>query len=350
MANYEGRFVWGPIASIPMSDAAELTFALDSATRSVAQLFRAPKDGIINKVGVYVSAITGDPPPYNVGLEGVSDGSGDGGYPSGVAFGGSALKSYDFTATGWIWVTLDTPAAVSAGDLVAARVKPGGVAPDGDNKVTVVYIYGRPLQMRRAMIYSVASWTAYSGHNMGAMYDDGTIAMPAITGVSYTFNTGSTPDEVGCLLQLPFAAQCVGALAYIYAAGYGRDFTLKLYDAAGAVLTSLAFDISKEWSIGRSLWLAAWDPVSLSALTDYRLTVLPTTEFDITLAVVTVNEVASREAFMEGIRWWQTSRVDAGDWTEDTLKLPMLALLLSRITVGDGGGGGVEPMAGLIVG
>ena len=346
------NLLWGPVTGQPVGYS-PASMSLNDADNSVAMVLSVPRDGTIDKIGVNVTTLTGNPPAYNVGLVTVDTG----GYPTTTAYGGGAITENDFTGTGWTWVTLGTAAVGTAGDIVAARVWPNLTAgtPNASNYAAVSR-YPTPGQWKHPQtFYYTTGWLRYTALSVGIMYSDGSICLPSITSGHVSYDTGSDPDEIGVLFQVPFACVCVGAVIYIMPEAAAADFTITLYNAANDVLATITADQSQTLQSSTSPLLLPvyWDAVTLAADTDYRLTVLPTSTSNVSLSVVTVNEVASRSWWPEGARWQQTGRTDAGAWTETTTKLPMLGVILSSFdlpTAGTAAGTATGWAGGMMIG
>ena len=334
------RVLWGPGATpfSPTGGGVMTSTSLNDADNSIAAILAIPRTGEINRVGFNASGVTGNPPAYNVGLVTV-DTSGN---PTTTAYGGSASTTHDFTATGWVWVTLATPANGVAGDIVAVRVWPTATAPNASNYAAIRRSYTIPGDPRLPHFgaYTTA-WTLGTGFGAAAMYTAGDVVLPAIASIgSGSYDVDSTPDEIGCLFSLPVNAMCVG-MGGIHAAGVAADdFAVNLYASDGSTkLATVSVDTSQV--NGLAAQSAVWYPcvaLPLQAGLGYRLTYAPSTAADLQLAEFTVNEVASREWFPEGARWQRTERTDAGAWTETPTRLPMLFLVLSHISPGQGRG------------
>jgi len=298
--------------------------------------FAVPKTGNMNKVGIEVTAVTGNPPPYNVSIVTV-DASGN---PGTVPYGGASIETVDFTGAGWNWITLATAAAGTAGDVVAARVWPNLAAgtPDASNFAQVRRAW--PGQDTGPLItkYYVASWSNSAGFGAGVMYDDNCIAAPAIMGYQYDIDTGTTPDEVGAQFTVPFACACTGAAIMRGVSVVSSDYVMTIYDdAGGTVATSGTVDISQGNQDAGMFAMHRWSSVNLEADTPYRLTLRPTSTGNVRVSVATVNEAESRYWFTEGTRWQLTQRTDAGAWSQVATALPMMGLILSSFDLPEAG-------------
>ena len=312
------------------------THALNDADNALRVRFMLPKDGMVDAIGVRVTAVGGTPPQYRVGL--VTEASAEswpGAQPS--AYGGSSIQLWSPPGTGFFWVTLTTPASAQAGDVVSAMIWPGPTAPDGTNNITVARSLNYASQTQRLILirYYTTSWLSDANFPMLAVrYSDGSVALPAVSdGLQDSFNTGSTPDERGCVFTLPFAATCVGCRFYHPVSTASGPSAVRLYDAAGTVLRETA-EISSTRTGFSDVF---WDAVSLSANTTYRVTRLPQSTTNVSLMGVRVEDAVHRQWWPGGSRWKRTHRTDLGAWTDVDTELYMFALWLSDIQTGSAG-------------
>jgi hypothetical protein len=332
------KMLWGPAAvgTVGVTSAALGSTNLSDADNSVGWTFSVPTDGSIASAGFYISSLTGTPPAYNVGVVTVgTDGS-----PTTTAYGGSAIKSYTPTGTGWTWVALDTPATANAGDFAAVRIWPGGTSPDGSNYIAVT---------SAGVAEGGVGWnytTAWSSVGFGALMAVKYATSNAVYGFALNSNTtfadirsNTTPDEVGCKFQVPAAMTCSGAKVVLYGAGFGSAATLDivLYSAADAVLASATIG-DKDYVDPANYATVSWDAVNLSAGTDYRLVVKPTTGTNGNVVVPKFSfESAGAMLMMPcGDSWQWTQRTDAGAWTDTNTAIAPMGLWVSGITFGGG--------------
>ena len=334
------RVLHGPAAlferaSVWTVSAASLT--LNDADNSVAWTFMAPKTGTIDTVGLVIVTRTGTPPAYNVGLVTI-DASG---YPTTTPFGGSAIESYNFTTTGWVWVTLATPASVTAGDIVTVRVWPGATPPDASNSVRTGCAWqGAVGTIPRFIRYTTAwSYDASMGQwgPWAVRYSDGTIyGVPSTSKDNTAFDSVTSPDEMGCLFQLPFNATCVGVRMSFDTVDASQNIEVRLYDSDGStVLASIVVtDVDSIAPGVPDVLDFFWSGVALLKNTNYRVTVLATnnTTIGIELWSFTFDAATSRAGVPDGLNWQQTQRTDLGSWTQDNTKFPYMALWLSDIS------------------
>jgi len=100
------------------------------------------------------------------------DGSGN---PTNTAYGGNAIETPTFTASGWVWVTLATPASATVGDFFALRIWPHTVAADGTNYIRVAYETVDSVGHIATWVW-LASAVSYPGGGLFAIqYDDGAL-------------------------------------------------------------------------------------------------------------------------------------------------------------------------------
>lgn len=327
------KMKWGP-ASIGVANITAATIstqALTDADNAVAGVFPLPMDGTITEIGYLVTAENGTSPAYNTGLVTV-DASGQ---PTTTPYGGSAITANTVTTTGWKWVTLSTPATAAAGDFAAVHIYPSGATPDGSNNITVAY---GPIADGGYTLNFVVAWTqAAMAGPFAIKYSGGEIYGYALTSITTFVNvtTATTPDEVGAKFTLPGAMTCTGAIVGIARTGYGSAATVDviLYNAAGSVLASTTVS-DKDVLDNADYVNVYWDPVNLSAATDYRLVVKPTTAVNgsITVTKYSVESVAARAMWPAGEVWQWTERTDAGAWTETSTAIPYMGLWVSDIT------------------
>ena len=331
-----GASIWGPLATSALIDTGGgSTLNLNAAGRAASTVFTVPRDGTINKVGVRVTVVNGVPPTFRFGIVTVDAATGR---PTAVGAGGSAEELFAPTATGWLWVTLSTPAVLAAGAVVAAQIREGPVPPDAVNRINVQA--GKGLRQTGArlphIVFNPAGWTAGEGIGVAALYNDGTPAIPSLLDNSVAYNTTSANDEFGALFSLPFDAVCTGAV-FGYGLGVGSDHNIVLYDAASNVLRQVVVSAAQLTGVTTiNATMFRWAPLNLSALTNYRLTARATAGVasDVHMPFAQVNEAASRLWWPEGPRWALTSRDAGGAWNAtEPLKVPMMALLLSSMSV-----------------
>ncbi len=339
------NLVWGPAAQgIAVGNGSDTTLTagntLNDADNKAALVFTAPKTTNVTKIGFNISTFVGTPPAFNVGLVTV-DATGA---PTVTGYAGSSATSYTPTGTGWVWVTLVAPVALTAGDTLAAQIWPGATPPDVSNYIRLVtkaYLISFQLPMSA---YYTTGWLTEAGWStLSAYYSDGTIVGLPITAVNEAnISTATTPDEVGDLFQVP-VGMTVGGVRFTWpGAAASAPFTLVLYDAANTVLATVTCADEDMWfgsNTTRQLDAYFDTPVTLAADTNYRLVWKPTSTSTVRYGGFTFESAASRSAVYEGSRWQHTQRTDAGAWAEDTTKLVWFGLIVTGLTAAAASGG-----------
>jgi len=342
------KVLWGPASLADWTISSDANYDLDDADDKVAVAFAVPWDGTIEKVGFYIDVFNGAPPDYKVTIETLAAD----GQPSGADYGGSAFGGFTPAGVGWLWVALGTNATVAAGDLVAAVVGPQVVAPTPADSIDIgVRTLGLESGSPAYKQFSTA-WATVSGRPpIAVQYDDGTVyGLAAISCEGETFDIADTPDEMGCKFTVPADMVCYGARVGFNSALANASWEVRLYNAADAVIASMTIDDEDKALRDENWHDAFWDEVSLTAEAVYRLTVRATHATAIIKpGRITFPDADSRDAMPEGPRWTGTERTDLGAWTDTALEQGYMAIWVNDITFA-GGGGGAEPMAGLLVG
>lgn len=322
---------WGPLADPQSIIDGTDTLVLNDADNSCGTVVRLPKLGIIDKIGVNVTEFTGAPPQYRVGLVTVDTF----GNPTTTGYGGSAEQLWQPTGTGMVWITLSTPATVvNIGDVVCARIRPGNTAPDASNHIHVLRAITIVDDSRgpHNMNYQI-TWSVGNGVGIGAAYSDNSVALPLASGTTTgVFGNDHSPNEWGCLFQVPFDCICIGAkLQYRLASATNSDFSVRLYDASNTVLAQTLMDVSQLKASTDDMGSVKWAPVNLTRNTNYRLAVAPTSANHISITQLVGYDSASRLWLNEGSRWQSTTRTGAGSWSQQDANLPMMCITLSDI-------------------
>ncbi len=331
------NMVWGPSNMLDFTANGTTAVALNDSDNACMSQISIPRDGTIDQIGIHVSVFNGTPPAFNVGIFNLTTG---GDPDTASAYGGSAVHSWTPGGTGFVWVTLATPATANAGDIVALYLYPGGTPPDGTHNISVIWRWssdGNSQNLPRGSFTS--SWTKgaqrYGG--LAARYDDDSVVefVPPIIAIAETaYNTGSTDDEIGCIFQLPYAMTCTGAQVALALAADTNTADVILYDSANNILESVSLTgkhTTSSAATPRTVLVHWSDPVSLSANTDYRLVVKPTSANNVEIWEFEFPDAESRVAVLEGSRWQHTRRADAGSWTNTTTKLVCAGIVISDI-------------------
>lgn len=310
---------------------------IDASTEKAAGVFMAPKTGTISKVGFLTKTVTTGV-TVDVRLETVSLVNGD---PTGTLLGTNSngtqviLDADDDT---WFTTTLTTGVAVTKGDLLAVVIANAGA---GNMNIANASI-DRPSNFPYTDLFTAAWVKDVDIPVFSLEYDDGSYAhSPGVWPISAkpgtSFNTSSSPDERGLIFQMPFPFRVTGCWHH---ADIDAAADLVLYDSDGTTaLETVSLD--KDVRIGTSpriFFLLFSGEQSLSANTNYRLVLKPTTTTNIRSEAFDVDAAAIMDAFEGGQKFHHTERTDAGAWTETTTRRPFMGLIIDGFDDATGGG------------
>lgn len=161
------------------------------------------------------------------------------------------------------------------------------------------------------------------------------------------FNTGTNPDEIALVFQLPFASEITELFTYIGAIATTDDFEMVLYSTPSTsptVIETVSFTgynigstASAPDSITRAL-LAT--PRTLLANTEYAIAVRPTTANSITIRGINFGSANSafRKMTTLGTNWyWGERQNQSGAFSAVTYKLPYMGFNFRSIENISGG-------------
>lgn len=178
--------------------------------------------------------------------------------------------------------------------------------------------------------------------NLALKYDDGTYAAfplfmgPVLTATNTAFSSSSTPDEIGVVFQVPISCRVVGAWARV---DPNADLAFVLYDNSGIDVRTVTIDSDLSRS-GHTANVAHFSSsYTLSANTNYRLIVKPTTTSNINFSNYTLPGSGYGTSHPMGATWVYTSRVNGGAFTDDNTKCCQMGLIVDGYDTGSGGGG-----------
>jgi len=326
------------------------TVALDSATDAAAVVFLAPKAGTITKIHYSVQGVTGTPPTYIVGIEGVTGAEPDGTYKQNGGNNCTATVS-SFTANNGYLQTLDYGYVATAGELLAATIRHSSGTADASNFIEVrigsnsAMIHGSPASPFG--IGYTGSWAAAGAYyvpSMAVEYSDGTIlrqALPIADGVEEAHS--STTTWKGVLYTPPMDCRVIGVMAAIRNASL-VDFEVAMF--TGTTETTVTTVDSSETAgtnAAGAYHFYPIEPQELTADTGYRFTIIPTaaTAFTDWLAFAFQSE-AIRIAVCGPLEHTESSGESGGaptGWTETAWQSLLLIPVLDQIDDGAGAGG-----------
>jgi hypothetical protein len=175
--------------------------------------------------------------------------------------------------------------------------------------------------------------------------DDGTLAtiehtLPASAVTTRAFNTGSTPDEYGNIINLTFDCKTNGLWASL-APGTG-DTELNLYSSAlGTPVEEQQYtvDTNQTYAVGGRSILVPIAEETLAAGSAYAVTVRPTTANNASAYEITVANAAHLAFWPGGTNVYKCTRSnDTGTFTTDTSSRMLMGFQVNQIDDGTGPG------------
>lgn len=317
---------------------------IDANDEKAAFIFMAPKTGTVSKIWFRTATVTtGD--TVDVRLETVDATTGA---PSGTLFAANTNGSQSILLTddNTVFVTtLTATASVTKGDLLTIVVALPSVAV-GNMVIAAISGAAMALEYPYSALYT-GTWAKGTNICCCALeYNDGSYAhvegvFPFSAVANTAFNSGSTPDERGNMFQVPFPCRVTGFWLW---ADLDGNCDIVLYDSDGttALLTkSLDLDNRPVTTNARQVYPFN-STANLSANTNYRIVLKPTSATSVTLQEFTVNAAAVMDAHSGGQNVHLTTRVDAGSWTQTTTQRAMIGVALDGFddAVSAAGGGG----------
>lgn len=181
-------------------------------------------------------------------------------------------------------------------------------------------------------------------------YIDGTfVTSTGALRTSIDYNTGSTPDERGNIFRLPGPISIDGLWAFSRTSGASANFELCLYsDPLGSpsLIEAVTYDSNTiAATVDRMLVCPLATVQSLSANTDYGITIRPTTADSVRAWEFDVAATGHWTAHPMGSNCNQITRSDnAGAFAESTTKRILCGVRISGIgdDAGGSGGGGMK--------
>ena len=325
---------------------------LDASPTRIAFIFRAPDDGTIDTIefGIWTVATAQD---LKVSLQNVISPSAPA-RPDDVVDQFRVISSGSITGNTWIvpgLITSDgtdtgTKRTVTRGELVAFVIEWDSTI--GDLTVQANRISwggGTGKTVFPLLNEYTGSWgapTGTFGPLMAVKYSDGSypyvpdaipMGPPSLGATRVTgFDSNATPDEIGLRFTYPVKIRISGAWAR--SETRTKEFDIVVYDAGDAVLHTY------EWRGGG---IEHGNPafhhhtfknlIVLEAATTYRIVLKATHPTTQTLYDFHhLPTAAQREAFNgKPFDWQQTERTDAGAWTDSSIKVPPIGLLIEAI-------------------
>jgi hypothetical protein len=315
---------------------------IDAAGEYAAYVFRAPRTGTIDSVGILTGAVARAPiNGMRVSLQAVnlSTGAPDGNpaqytvVPAGtvilnawintgpVTSDGTAGGSKRSVVRGELLAVVADFASFTAGDSFSIACH-NAILNDGGFPYAVANGVRQAVTIpMMAILYADGNYYPIEG-----VYPWATFALHAV-------NSGTNPDETGLRVIVPFDCT-VSGLWVRHQPVAGRDTLCKLYDANDNVLVSTLDDGDLGGNASSIRYITFAAEVRLFANRIYRATCVPTSTSTQNYYSAVVNSVALHDALSGGREMYWTQRVDAGAWVDNPLRRPFMGLLLSDINTG----------------
>lgn len=311
---------------------------LDGTTTTHSHTFVYPKAGDVSTVGFRVGTVT-TAQDVTVSLQDVSLATG---VCDGTVDQSCTVSSGAISANTVVTCTLGANRTVTRGELGCLRV--AWTATQGNIQTCAIEYPTRLGEM--AQHYFVLSGTK---QNDGAMpyirYSDSSFAWNlaiAQTSDRLTATTATTPDEAALKFQLPYGAQACGVWSGVQYSSSG-DHRYYIENSGGTNLcTGNCATVDSDTSVSTSAPSAGiiWfdEVVNLAKDTTYYLIWSPTTTSNVHLVYYDVNEAAALEGWGGTSTDVWSQRTDAGAWTDNTTRRPMMGLVLCGVEAAGGGG------------
>lgn len=328
-----------PFNGINATPATVSVVGLTGAGYKYGVVLRAPKAGNIHKIGFCFGALA-TPQDTDFRVETVSAQ-----FPSGTLWATNTnvvIPSGSLTAASLNMATLTADATVALNDLIGLVIAPAGTP--AMNVVTMWSGYN----MLPYAVFNNGAWAqSLSSPVIAIEYSDGSYALtphvvPFNAVNTHTYNSGSTPDEIGAKFRIPVSMRAMG-----FWLGVDLDNTcdVVIYDSDGASVLATATLTNAGRSITTgSLPLFGYfaSPATLQANTYYYLSVKPGAS-NVSLYSWDMLSAAALDQLPGGQDWHYVTAKDpsgVGSWSATTTRYPVLGLLMDGIDQGSGSGGG----------
>lgn len=297
--------------------------ALDGTTTKCAFITIVPYTGSIEEVVVRTRLVT-TAQTLKVSLQALSAGVPDGTIlGSGTAYGTITTPA---SATSYS-VALSSPLSVTIGTSIAVVVEWDATAGD----LGMASAIGEVCNNFYTATYASGSYTIVSPGEVplvGLKYSDGFhggSTWPMYNVAATTFNSGSSPNEIGIYIDAPVSLEAMGGTAYVNLTGAAE---LILYDADDNAIRTVSMSPDNRWSATMGFHYHYFANQIMRRGEVYRLAVKPTTATDVLLMEYTFPAAMTGilNSLSGGANIYRTSRTGAGAWTEVNYMRPVISL------------------------
>lgn len=319
------------------------SYLIDAAAEKTAMLLQAACAGDIAKVYIRLGTV-GEEDGLTIALQNVT-----GSNPATPDGTDDQTCSFTFTDTDdntWQSCTLGSARTVAVGDQLAVVVKFTSWV-DGNLSI-VGSVQDIPTFGNSYVTHctgACASWSA-TGENVvvGLEYSGTTYCEHELTqfglGGTNSYNTGSTPDEIGNYYAAwPVDCRLVGV--WYEGRLRGNPSEIVVYDSGSSVLTSVVpADDLQHGDAGFIYRTLFTTPIDLESGSEYRIVVKPTSGSSVDINYLEVPVAAALGQWPSGAYGVYTSRVNAGGWTQTSTRLDGIYPICDKFHDDSGGGSG----------
>lgn len=325
---------------------------IDATGEAAATLFRSQFAGTVTGVTFRLGAVTtGD--TISIEVQTVTTASG---LPSNTLFSANAVATFNLStvhAQTWQTVTLTSPVDVAEGADLALVVKRADVAGAGNFTVTRLSV-GLTSQIVAAAnvlaawnrtIGSVCIFPVFSGTTQPAAMYQYAPATPAAVAIS----AGTTPDEIGNIINLPFRTRAVGFYAMV-SASVTSVIKFNLYDTNGTTLMTSArmdADIVRAGAVHGLIEGYFPSATVLAVNSNYRIAAFASVG-SCSIVELSAADVTAMARINLGTTCFGTSRTDAGAWSNNAQTVFSMGIIVDQLddSAASGGAAGIAHIIG----
>jgi hypothetical protein len=330
---------------------------------AIGAVYRAQEPATITHLGFLVNARAGTPPTYRISLQSVSSTTA---FPTGTVLGGGTPASGTFTPpadTTWNntfqWVALSNAYTCTRGQLFAIVIEHSSGTINGSNYTTFSPNYNINLDVATtgfpyvvaAAAAGPATWSIHTAFRPTFAYKSASrvYERPVETISVLGYSSDSSPDEYAMTFTIP-SGWCTsytvaGVRIDMQSPANGKTILVNLYSGT-TVLQTCTWDTDNQRGAGESgrlfeFWFQDTTLTALTPGTQYRIGFQPQdTGTTIGWYYATVGSNNNLSGWPGGAGCYQSSRTNAGAWTDSDSTRPWVELILGDITSTGGGGGG----------
>jgi hypothetical protein len=350
LTTFQNGLQFWPCNSLP-SRIASAPALVDATGEAQGNVFTAPISGTITAIGFRLGAVTtGD--TISAEVQGALTASA---IPNNTIFAAGAGNSFSLTTTmanTWQVISLATACNVSVGERIAVCVKRADTGGAGNfeignisiNEVLVPCGCANALGAWASSVNGIRNvYPIFSGTSMPAFH----YVAPFNLGPTLSLSAGSTPDEVGNVINFPFKCRASGYyFSQLVSMSSTTSVNFTLYDSDGTT-TLAASTCNLQTDLG--IMLGHFTPVVLNANTNYRIAAMPSAG-PFVMMQFSLADATAMGMLNLGTACFGTSRTDAGAWSDNTAMRNVIGLILDQFDDSSASGGTGSGLAHIIGG